>query len=201
MTAFVLGNGQSRAGVDLYRLPDLGTVYGCNALYRDFQPDVLVATDRPMAQEIEATGYARTRRFYTRRPQPNSGALTVPREYFGYSSGPIAAALAAQENHDPIYLLGFDLGADQHGRFNNIYAGSANYKAAGTEPTFTGNWIRQLIRVVRDHDRQRFIRVMGETTAAVREFETIGNLASMPVRDFLARINKQKDLGCPLTSV
>ena len=42
-TAFVLGNGVSRKEIDLESLRKWGKTYGCNALYRDFAPDVLVA--------------------------------------------------------------------------------------------------------------------------------------------------------------
>ena len=59
-TAFVLGNGVSRQAVDLNRLKSLGKIYGCNALYRDFTPDILVATDKPIATEIQNSGYARS---------------------------------------------------------------------------------------------------------------------------------------------
>ena len=45
-TIFCIGNGQSRAPVDLIKLRPQGKIYGCNALYRDFKPDVLVAVDQ-----------------------------------------------------------------------------------------------------------------------------------------------------------
>ena len=43
--AFCIGNGESRKGFDLEQLRPHGKIYGCNALYRDFTPDVLVAVD------------------------------------------------------------------------------------------------------------------------------------------------------------
>lgn len=193
MTAFVLGNGESRLAVDPDRLASHGQVYGCNALYREFRPWVLVATDRDMAHEIEATGYAHQARFYTRRPQPGTGAQVIPRQYFGYSSGPVAVSLAAAERHDPIYLLGFDLGPDPHGRFNNVYAGTACYKPRGASPTFTGNWVRQIQRVVQDHARQTFVRVMGGSSATIAEFDSLGNLSHMAMTDFLQWLNTAKD--------
>lgn len=200
MTAFVLGNGESRRDFDPNRLRGRGQIYGCNALYRDFAPDVLVATDTAISREIELTGYARQHVFYTRRPVPDSGALTIPRTIFGYSSGPVALGLAAAAGHSPIYLLGFDLGADPAGRFNNIYAGSACYKSLGSEPVFTGNWIRQLQRIVREHAHQHFIRVMGDTSVVIAEFDRLGNLASLPWPRFLAQLNNAEDKGCPLTN-
>ena len=42
---FCIGNGESRKGFDLETLRTHGTIYGCNAIYRDFMPDVLTAVD------------------------------------------------------------------------------------------------------------------------------------------------------------
>jgi hypothetical protein len=97
MAAFVLGNGVSRAAVDVDLLLRLGAVYGCNALYRTHAVTALVATDRPIAEAIQNSGYSLEHRFYTRRPLPNTGAQAVPRPYFGFSSGPIALALLLQK--------------------------------------------------------------------------------------------------------
>ena len=61
--AFVLGNGVSRLGIDLAQLQTFGHVYGCNALYREFVPNVLVSTDRPISERIQHEGYAKTNMF------------------------------------------------------------------------------------------------------------------------------------------
>ena len=195
MAAFVLGNGESRAPIDVDHLMRLGPVYGCNALYRTHVITALVATDRPIADEIQASGYSRNNRFYTRRPQPTTGAQVVPRPYFGYSSGPIALALAAADSPGArIYLLGFDLGPNQQGRFNNVFAGTEHYKKAEAGPTFTGNWIRQLIKVMQDHPDCQFVRVHGGTTALISEFEPVRNLQWIQISEFERRINTPKDL-------
>lgn len=193
MTAFVLGNGVSRAALDLDQLAAAGTVYGCNALYRTWTPTVLVATDQHIARAIQESGYARQHRFYTRRPLPRLGAQVVPREYFGFSSGPIATALAARDGHDPVYLLGFDMGPDHVGRFNNIYAGTEFYKCTNSEPTFTGNWVRQMVRVMNDHSRHCFVRVYGTTTAEISELQRVRNLQHESIQDFVSRINTCKE--------
>lgn len=193
MTAIVLGNGRSRLELDTDWLMAQAPVYGCNALYRTHTPCVLVATDQHIAQTIQDSGYARLHRFYTRRPRPGSGALTVPREYFGYSSGPIAVALAAADRHDPIYLIGFDMGPDQHGRFNNVYAGTEHYKPVASDPTFTGNWVRQLVRVMTDHVTTDFVRVQGAETADIAEFASVRNLQHITLAQFRASINNAKE--------
>ena len=193
MAAFVLGNGLSRARIDVNELMLVGDVYGCNALYRTHSPTALVATDRPIAEEIQATGYARSHRFYTRRPIPNTGAQEVPRAYFGYSSGPIALALAALDGHQPIYLLGVDLGPGPDGRFNNIYADTQHYKRLGSQPTFTGNWIRQMCKVMQDFPNQRFIRVHGPTTQEIPEFGRCRNAERQALPQFQAWLNTSKE--------
>jgi len=195
MAAFVLGNGESRRPVDVDFLMALGPVYGCNALYRTHAVTALVATDRPIAEEIQAAGYSLRHRFYTRRPQPNTGAQAVPRPYFGFSSGPIALALAAAESPGArIYLLGFDLGPAANGRFNNVFAGTQHYKPIEAAPTFTGNWIRQLMRVMQDYPDRQFVRVHGATTASITEFESVRNHSWVHMTEFQRRINTPKDL-------
>lgn len=189
MTAFVLGNGVSRAWLNLDQLRSRGEIYGCNALYQHFEPDVLVATDSPIARDIEDSGYAQRRRFYTRRPRPGTGSRPVPRQYHGYSSGPIAISIAAADRHDPIYLLGFDMGPDKLGAFNNIYAGTKHYKDIGASPTYSGNWNRQMVKIFRDYPSQQFTRVHGDTTQTIEEFAHVHNLDRWEMEQFAQWIN------------
>jgi len=56
---FVIGNGESRRGIDLSLLKDRGKTYGCNALYRDFCPDYLISMDTDMVAEIISSGYCK----------------------------------------------------------------------------------------------------------------------------------------------
>jgi hypothetical protein len=192
--AFVLGNGISRQEIPLTQLQELGKIYGCNGLYREFTPDALIATDRPIATAIQESGYAKTNRFYTRRPLPESGAQAVPTEYYGYSSGPIAVSIAARDGNRSVYLLGFDLGPTASNQFNNIYAGTQFYKDHGANPTFTGNWIKQMCRVISDHAQIKFYRVCGKTTAEITELNALINLRNLDIHSFQDRINTQKNL-------
>ena len=192
--AFVIGNGISRRDVVLTTLKPLGKIYGCNALHREFVPDVLVATDKPISAHIQESGYPAKNVFYTRRPLEGKGALKVPAEYFGFSSGPIATGLAALDGHRRIYMLGFDMGPDSNKKFNNLYAGTEFYKARDAEPTYTGNWVKQICRIAKDHQKTRFIRICGPTTARIPELDQIRNLEHQTLASFLDRINNQKDL-------
>jgi len=51
--AFVLGNGKSRKILDLNLVKQHGPIYGCNALYREFTPDCLIATDPGISKAIQ----------------------------------------------------------------------------------------------------------------------------------------------------
>ena len=192
--AFVLGNGVSRLLVDLNQLKQRGKIYGCNALYREFAPDVLVSTDRGIAQTIQNSGYAQNNTMYTRKPLPGLGARIVPQSYFGFSSGPIAVALAALDRHLAVYLIGFDMGPTASNKFNNVYADTEFYKKSSSLPTFTGNWSRQIVSICKDFPDTSFYRVMGDTSAMIPEFKSVGNLTTVNITDFVYRINNTKDL-------
>ena len=55
---FCVGNGESRKGFDLEKLRPYGKIYGCNALYRDFMPDVLTSVDHGIMHEVYHAGVA-----------------------------------------------------------------------------------------------------------------------------------------------
>jgi len=55
---FCIGNGESRRDLSLQNLRKHGKIYGCNALYRDFTPDVLCSVDHGMMHEIYHAGVA-----------------------------------------------------------------------------------------------------------------------------------------------
>ena len=186
--AFVLGNGVSRQAVDLNQLKTLGTIYGCNAIYREFVPDVLISTDTPISERIQSEGYSQTHVHYTRKPLPDSGSRRIAQKYFGYSSGPVAVGQAALDGAIAIYLVGFDMGPTRNGRFNNIYADTEFYKKSSANPTFTGNWVRQLQTIMKDYPKTSFFRVVGDTTAEVRELLGVANLAHMQMADFQHRL-------------
>lgn len=159
--AFVLGNGKSRLNTDPQKLKQHGTVYGCNALYREFDPDVLIAVDVKMINEIIESGYAKDHEVWT---NPNKGIKTKNFINFfnphkGWSSGPTALHLAATRNYKIIYILGFDY-AGINGKFNNVYADTYNYKKSSDAPTFHGNWLSQTEKTIKEFKLVKFIRVV-----------------------------------------
>jgi hypothetical protein len=185
--AFVLGNGISRQDIDLTKLTEHGPIYGCNALYKEFSPSVLVATDRPISEQIQSTGYSLQHCFYTRNPRPGQGARRIPDAYWKHSSGPAAVGIAAEAGHNTIYLLGFDMGPTGNNKFNNVYADTEFYKASTAAPTYTKNWVQQILQIVYNFPNTEFVRVHGTTTATVPEFQNISNLTAMSMLEFLQR--------------
>ena len=191
--AFVLGNGKSRQGLNLTLLQEFGPVYGCNGLYREFTPDVLIATDKPIADAIQNSGYAKKNRFFTRRPLPDSGALKLPNEYKGMSSGPNALAQSCLDGHTTLYLIGFDLGTT-NGQFNNVYADTEFYKKITDPPTFSGNWIKQIKQIAEQFPTRDFVRVTGIQTAQTTVFSEIKNIRSVSLEQFENRLNSTKGM-------
>jgi hypothetical protein len=161
--AFILGNGVSRLSANLPCLSQYGTIYGCNALYREFEPDHLIAVDVKMINEIIDSDYHKTHSVWTNK---NRGVKTfdninVLTPHKGWSSGPTALWLSTTHEYKEIYILGFDY-QGINGKVNNVYAGTPNYKKEGLPATFFGNWSSQTERVIKENSSIQFYRVQGD---------------------------------------
>ena len=192
--AFALGNGRSRLRIqNLSALKAYGPVCACNAIYQEFEPEVLISTDPPISRVIQESGYSQSHTHYTRKPIPGLGAKKIDKRWHGWSSGPTAAAYASQLG-GRVYLIGFDLGATPSGLFNNVYADTEFYKRSSDRPTYTGNWVRQFCSVFESFPDNRYIRVMDEFSSDIAEFKNIRNFGIMSMDEFLDRLNTTKDL-------
>lgn len=159
--AFVLGNGCSRLNTDATSLKNFGTVYGCNALYRETEPHFLIAVDVKMVNEIIASDYHKTNSVWT---NPNKGLSSKHHINFfnphkGWSSGPTALWFACNQGHKEIYILGFDY-LGNNGKFNNVYADTFNYKKSTDSATFFGNWMSQTEKIIHENKNVNFYRVI-----------------------------------------
>ena len=158
--AFVLGNSTSRRNIDLRQLNKHGKIYACNAIYREFTPDYLIAVDAKMVKEIVQKGWHLRNQVWT---NPNKDVRTIPGLHFfnphkGWSSGPTALWLASQHGYDAIYIIGFDY-EGLNGKVNNIYADTPNYKRSSDQATYFGNWANQTEKILREFTGQRYYRV------------------------------------------
>ena len=184
-TAFVLGNGTSRKSINPQQLKDKGTIYGCNALYREFEPDYLIAVDVKMILEINKSGYHNTHQVWT---NPNKAYHKfVNFNYFnpskGWSSGPTALWLASTHDNDEIYILGFDYQGIED-KVNNLYADTQNYKRSTDKATYYGNWLKQTCITCQKFDKKRYIRVLGENKFIPKEFTNLPNLTHISTEEF-----------------
>ena len=186
-TAFVLGNGTSRSPINPEDLRTYGNIYGCNALYRTFNPDYLIAVDTKMILEINKSGYQNKHEVWT---NPNkSYARMTGFNFFnpskGWSSGPTALWLASQHGYETIYILGFDYRGLQDGkRLNNIYADTANYKKSTDGATFFGNWLRQTKSVIQENKKIQYVRVIASDNYQPDELNKFENFSTITVENF-----------------
>jgi len=181
MTAFVIGNGLSRKGIDLTKLK--GTTYGCNWLYTEFTPDILVAVDRPISDHIQNTFYPTTNKFYTRKVYAETGALPLCYRFKNWSSGSNAIQLAVFNNHDSIVLLGFDFGKKSE-KSNNIYTGTKFYNDIDSVSTYS--WLNEISTILRMNKRIKFTIVQGEhTTTHINNFKSFTNVKIICTADFI----------------
>jgi len=190
--AFVIGNGVSRLPIDLEQLKSIGKVYACNAVYRTFQPDFLVAVDVKMILEINKAGFQHKNQVWT---NPNKSYERIKNLNFfspskGWSSGPTALWLATQHQYKKIYILGFDFRGSKEGRmFNNIYADTANYKKSTDGATFFGNWMRQTTSVIKQNTNIEYKRVIAPDNYCPEELNKFNNLENIFIEDFQQMFN------------
>lgn len=159
--AFVLGNGTSRLRLKHEELRLHGTIFGCNAIYREFNPDYLIAVDVKMVNEIIASGWHKRHSVWT---NPNKGVNTKKHINFfsphkGWSSGPTALWFACQQNFKEVFIFGFDY-KGINGKFNNVYADTYNYKKSTDTATFHGNWLNQTEKTIKEFRTVQFVRII-----------------------------------------
>jgi hypothetical protein len=163
---FIIGNGESRQGIDLNGLKTYGPVFGCNALYREFEPDYLISVDRPMTEEINHSGYAKKHKVYVRYIDSCPDGVKLwdfINARMGWAAGPCAMELAAQPfkmgfNQPTFYIIGFDL-YGIGGKINNIFKGTSNYKTSEKTEITCKNWIKQLDESFRENENIIFKKV------------------------------------------
>lgn len=164
---FIIGNGESRKGFDLEKLRGLGPIYGCNALYRDFMPDTLIAVDKRMISEIRDSNVITNGIEFIWREHDSVNIthklLSTTGETLqdlGSAAGPTALEVMCSRYPTmvQIFLVGFDI-FSKTGKVNNIYKGTSCYKDADSKPTYTQNWTEKLRQVFVKYDKTLFIRV------------------------------------------
>lgn len=185
--ALVIGNGVSRLQFDLNQLQELFTTYGCNALYRDFIPDHLIAVDPYMIHEIlNKDIHMKTKLHIQGHSQFDTHKL---RQYYsivhygykeGMDSGNTAILVACQQDHDVIYMIGTDYTVD------NVYAGTQNYNPQ-SHHSLPPVWQTRITRLCKQYSDKKFIRVNGNNyTPNI----TCDNFHNITIEQFKETVNE-----------
>lgn len=167
MTILAIGNGESRAAVNLKKIKY--KTIGCNAIYRDHLVDYLVCVDRRMVVEALQHGYKN--KIFTRQnwmsqfseykhivPVPSIPNLKIKNKAddpFNWGSGPYAILLSALSDYT-IIMIGFDLYGNGK-LINNFYKGSNNYDPATHHAIDPRYWIYQINKIFKTFCNHSFI--------------------------------------------
>ena len=203
-TAFVLGNGESRKGIQIADMKEHGTVFACNAVYRTEEPDFLVAVDPKMVLEIAESNYAKTHEVWSNfNGQYNKNQKVLDqikwfRPSLGWSSGPTALRMACERGYKEIYVLGFDYQGhtdaqkNNRNKFNNVFKDTRNYKRSKDEATFYGNWMNQTKRILNDFQDVKFHRVIPKGWFQPKDLDWKKNLSTLTIQEFLDKFKLEK---------
>jgi len=161
----LVGNGSSRAGFDLHRLDGQGLVVGCNYLYRDYDPDYIVAIDEEIVDDIRAhlraklnhrwkmlaRVYLDGRFWWLCADQEKVVRFASINHRLNQNSGILGAYfLAHTMTAKRLYLFGVDFFRPVPDADNDMYFGHIPFK-----PKVDMAWNR----VIADHPDTEFIRV------------------------------------------
>ena len=198
--AFVLGNGESRKGIEINDLKDKGTVFACNAVYRTHRPHFLIAVDPKMILEIAETDYMLQNKVwsnYNAQYERNKKIMDHCNWFkpsLGWSSGPTALRMACEHGFKEIYILGFDYQGHNDGKrfkLNNMFGDTRNYKKRNDEATFYGNWMNQTKRCLQDFKDVNFHRVIPKGWFQPKDLGWAGNIDHPSTEEFLAKFDLQ----------
>ena len=139
----IIGNGTSRKRYDLHSLRDNYETYGCNAIWRDFVPDFIVAIDPLPIYELMSSGDEEAIKaflptVYDDQFEPFEANPNRPRN----NAGMVAMKKAIDSGHNKIVCIGFDfLIQDAKVSLDNVYCNTYGY-GGKTQSTIEDNYGR-----------------------------------------------------------
>lgn len=125
--AFIIGNGKSREDFDLEQLRPYGTIYGCNALYRDFEPDWLIAIDEAITKEIQDSEFPKNKFIHPVYEEQFEHPEFNPFTRLRSNAGMNAMMEALKHGKRELICLGFDFVINNELSISNLYDGSNAY--------------------------------------------------------------------------
>ena len=178
----VVGNGVSRKNQDLlawkYRC---GSMIGCNQLYKETIPDILVSADWKMSMQImKDVPFYPGMHIYRDRSvwKVRVGRMIlVSLDLSGWSSGGRALWFAGSLcDPEVVHVIGFDLDWTPDGKYNNMYAGDELYKPEGSKLTPPDNFIKQFVQTVERFPKIKFIRYIPTMDAVNKTLDKFANV-------------------------
>ncbi len=189
--AICLGNGKSRTAYSTKQFDNTNkrkilryynVMYGCNAVYRDWQPDFLFVSKQLMAAQIPIEMH-----------DVSFASQEIMRRYDNFNlmpggsrmdAGSSAAYLAAFHGAKRVFLFGYD-GQPDPEKNNNIYAGSDFYDDEQTKINDI-SWVRNLQNVFETYDDVEFIRVTTDQNPSYRCLHKSPNYKTVSFKQFIS---------------
>lgn len=178
--AYIIGNGTSRKGFDLDLLREKGTSFGCNALYRDWEPDFLVAIDDKIIEEINMSSFPWQRFIvppWTECYEPAEFNPRQPRSNAGMN----AMIEAIKREKTQLICLGFDFMSKQPEQCtSNIYEGTNAY-GPETHASYEDsvNRIKYMNWFAHQNKEVQFVFVFNEGVELNTKYVTADNISTM----------------------
>jgi hypothetical protein len=193
--AIAIGNGESRADFDINYIinhqggllaKDKLQTYACNAAYRDFTPDFLIATGDTIVAEIANSHFCDKNIAYTSA----KNVLKYPGKFYlipqniSFNAGAIAAYMACFDGHKKVFLMGYDQ-YDEDSFINNIYKDTNGYPKT-TDRDNGRFYATSLFDVMQTYSDVEFIRIMTFNNYHVPdEFKSLVNFRQIDYREFI----------------
>lgn len=130
--AHVIGNATSRKDFEIRFLKgqtggsqgvrSVGQSYGCNLLYKDFDPTFLICTNSILCDELAESGYCEDNIVYSniKNILKHPDKFHLYPNHFIATAGTLATRMACADGHKTIYLLGMTTYLQED---DNIYIG------------------------------------------------------------------------------
>ena len=207
--ATVIGNGESRKGFDIKTTKLIGMTVGCNAVYRDMDPNFIVCADKKMIYELLRERDNRVPYPLYTRPQwiksfnkftflempklPYEGKAREDNP-FHWGAGGFATLVALANSHagwlgkkpETVFLLGFDLyGSGKQLKYhNNIYKDTENYWATDRHAVPHHYWVYQISKILEHHPNVNFFQVNHAKWEIPKTWEQLANFNFITIDEF-----------------
>jgi hypothetical protein len=197
--AHVVGNGISRLKLNLEFLHgqsggeggphSVGQSYGCNMLFKDFNPTFLICVNQDIINKIAETDYCENNIVYTTRKNiiKHPGKFHLYPNWQILNAGPAALRLACADGHKKIYMIGMDFYFP--GIKQNVYPQDGNlYKPIENHNYANVNLLKQLCEIFQLYDDVEFYHVQDghDPVHLFDEFNWFRNVKSIGFRQYIS---------------